>query len=149
MCDQALKDAVRNNTPLSVILLDIDYFKAVNDAHGHLAGDAVLKDIAKVLLDAVRSNDVVARWGGEEMLVVAKGCDLNTAMQLAEKIRAQIAAHEFAWGGATFKVTASFGVAQVTTRENRAALFARADRALYVAKESGRNRIERAAFTPL
>ena len=145
LCAQALRDAERNNTLLSVILMDIDHFKTVNDTRGHLGGDAVLKDVAKVMSGAVRSNDVVARWGGEELLALAKGCDVHMAMQLAEKMRELIATHSFVWSGETFNVTASFGVAQLAANENVADLFARADRALYAAKAGGRNRVERAA----
>ena len=125
--------------------MDIDHFKTVNDTRGHLGGDAVLKDVAKVMSGAVRSNDVVARWGGEELLALAKGCDVHMAMQLAEKMRELIATHSFVWSGETFNVTASFGVAQLAANENVADLFARADRALYAAKAGGRNRVERAA----
>jgi diguanylate cyclase (GGDEF)-like protein len=142
LCEQAMKDAVRNNAPLSIILLDIDHFKDINDTRGHLAGDAVLKEIALLLKNAVRSNDLVARWGGEEMLVLTKGCALDIAAQLAEKIRRQIAAHEFTYGNTTFNVTASLGVAQAMTRETFENLFTRTDHALYAAKHKGRNRVE-------
>jgi two-component system cell cycle response regulator len=133
--------ARRYRTPLSVVLADLDHFKAVNDRHGHPAGDRVLRGVSQVLLDMVRATDVAARYGGEELLIVQPQNTLDGASIMAERVRAGIeqARHELD-SGETVGVTVSIGVAQyraeMTTPED---LVAVADRALYAAKEKGRN----------
>ncbi len=132
---------------LVFLLLDLDHFKSVNDTHGHAAGDAVLVQTARLLAAACRASDHVVRWGGEEFLVVARFCDRRTAPDLAEKIRAAIAGHEFRLdGGTVLRRTASIGFAvyPFAPRLPRAAgwqeIVALADLALYAAKRSGRDR---------
>jgi diguanylate cyclase (GGDEF)-like protein len=132
--------ARRYATPLSVILFDIDHFKRVNDTYGHDAGDVVLTEMARLVMGLLRENDRLARWGGEEFLVVAPGVGLEGAAELAERLRAAVAAQAFP---GVPGVTASFGVAQYRPGEPPEPLVKRADAALYRAKEGGRNRVER------
>ncbi|POZ61008.1 sensor domain-containing diguanylate cyclase [Chromobacterium alticapitis] len=131
----------RYGKPFSVLLADCDQFKQVNDAYGHQAGDSVLIDLARLLQSNIRATDTLGRWGGEEFLAILPETTLDSAAQLAEKLRAIVAAHAFPAVG---HKTASFGVAQIQPAENIKDLVGRADKALYQAKEKGRNRIETA-----
>lgn len=132
--------ARRYGTPLSVVLFDIDHFKRVNDTYGHDAGDVVLTEMARLVMGLVRECDRLARWGGEEFLVVAPGVGVEGAAELAERLRAAVAGKAFP--GVT-GVTSSFGAAQYRPGEPVETLVKRADAALYRAKEGGRNRVER------
>lgn len=113
----------------------------MNDAHGHDAGDAVLKALGQVLLDIARSDDVAGRFGGEEFLVYLPAADLKEATMCAERVRTALAGHRFAHLKASERVTASFGVALRRTGETWESLFKRAGQCLYAAKNGGRNRI--------
>ncbi|CCQ74552.1 GGDEF domain-containing protein [Magnetospira sp. QH-2] len=124
---------------LSVILADMDHFKAVNDTFGHLVGDRVLKDLAGILQDSCRDVDIVGRWGGEEFLIVCPGTTLAGAAATAEKLRTAIEDHEFKGVG---HKTASFGVGTARGMESVDSLVHQADQALYAAKDQGRNRVE-------
>lgn len=141
--DYRLADEVarcqRRPRPLSLIFCDIDHFKAVNDTHGHAAGDAVLAGLADVLRAGVRETDLAARIGGEEFAVVVAEGPLDAARALAERLRSALAAQIMDPIGAA--VTASFGVAERRSGESAVELLARADAALYAAKRSGRNRV--------
>ena len=136
---QEIARAERYDRPLSIILLDIDHFKSINDAQGHPAGDAVLRETATRLTGALRMNDLPGRWGGEEFLILCPETSAEAAMKLAERIRKDYEARAFPAVG---KQTASFGVA--THRKGRCAeeILLRADQALYRAKKNGRNRVE-------
>jgi diguanylate cyclase (GGDEF)-like protein len=134
-----LKDAVRRRSKFSVLLFDIDSFKAINDQHGHLAGDAVIKKVAELARSSVRGNDLVSRWGGEEFMVLLKECELPAAQQLAETIRTTIEGCDFGLGK---PVTVSLGVAMYQNNESTDSFFTRVDQALYKAKHRGRNRLE-------
>lgn len=141
--DEELAFSNRHGTELSVLLLDVDHFKRVNDTYGHQAGDAVLRVLAALLKRIVRTEDVVARYGGEEFAVVARGINVRNAHIFGERIRKTFAATRIPWEGDYIAVTLSIGI--VTSRSNRkfatpAALFAVADEALYTAKDQGRNR---------
>lgn len=138
---QAILDSERRRIPLSAILFDIDFFKMVNDNHGHLTGDRILQDIATITKNAVRESDIVTRWGGEEFLVLLKDCPLEKAAALAEKIRDMIAGHDFELPASELRLTASLGVAEYAYRETWLSFFGRADKALYQAKSEGRNRV--------
>lgn len=138
---QAILDNKRRERHLSAILFDIDFFKMVNDSHGHLTGDRALQEISVIARDTVRVNDIVARWGGEEFLVLLKDCSLSQATTIAEKLRNAIAAHDFSLPSAS-PLTASLGVAEYRQNETLHEFFARADQVLYQAKSNGRNRIE-------
>jgi diguanylate cyclase (GGDEF)-like protein len=139
-CDKA-------GLPLSLIVLDVDYFKKINDTCGHPAGDTVLVKVASRLRSCVRAQEALGRYGGEEFLVVLPGTSHGAAMAVAERMRAAIAAQPETIGDMTFNLTVSAGVASTdlfpaaTTEE----LISRADVALYVAKDGGRNRVAQAA----
>ena len=128
--------AQRHGRPLSLVLLDIDLFKRVNDDYGHDSGDSVLRTLVALLETELRAHDVLGRWGGEEFVVLAPEADEGDAAALAEKLRAAICAHAFT--GVPIQ-SASFGVAEWADGEALEALVARADRALYRAKHGGRN----------
>lgn len=133
-----LRIAFRFARPLSLILLDLDFFKRVNDTWGHAVGDQVLIRVADILRKSTRATDQVIRWGGEEFVILALGTDLAGAVHLAEVLREKIASTAFDSAG---QLTASFGVAELNASECEAALFDRADKALYQAKQEGRNRV--------
>lgn len=139
-----LSEARRYARPLSCLLLDIDFFKSVNDNYGHAAGDAALMQTARVLTESVRGSDVVCRYGGEEFLVLAPETNLDGATALAEKIRVAVSSRVFGDGERVFKITLSVGAAQLRPDESGNDMIARADEALYGAKQSGRNRVEAA-----
>ena len=140
--DQALvaetARSLRYGRPLSLILADIDLFKSVNDAHGHGAGDEVIRGVAKTLEDHARGSDLVARYGGEEFAVLLPETGIEDALALAERLRRAL---EAASHGVAGRVTASFGVAGLAPEGTAAELVDAADRALYQAKQQGRNRV--------
>lgn len=142
---QSMLEAGRTGRPLSGILFDVDFFKQVNDTHGHLAGDSVLSAVARLAKSVVRECDVIARWGGEEFLILLKECPLDQAIGVAEKLRKTIAGHDFALAASGPPLTVSLGVAQFEVQESPVNFFSRADQALYQAKANGRNRTEVAA----
>jgi len=125
-------------TPLCVLMADIDHFKAVNDTWGHPAGDAVLKSVSSLLRANVRATDKVARWGGEEFLIVLPYCELSAAQKLAERIRSSVESAPQPDAG---RITLSIGVAQAQDDETLFGLFNRVDKALYRAKKAGRNQV--------
>jgi two-component system cell cycle response regulator len=138
----------RYNDKLSVVLLDVDHFKHINDRRGHAAGDVVLTAVGKLLAGAVRTCDIVARWGGEEFVIVLPSTALGGAEEVAERIRGQLAAAQIIdSGGETIPVTASFGVATYADGETLEQVIDRADRAMYLAKSGGRNRVVTDAIT--
>lgn len=126
---------------IAVVMMDIDHFKHFNDTYGHQAGDFILKEIAALLKNSVRSSDIVARYGGEEMIILLMGADLKTATFIAEKIRESIEKYKFSYGKNSFNVTASFGVAVFKNSDSIDSLIGRADQALYKSKEWGRNKV--------
>ena len=135
--------AERLETPLSIVLADLDGFKDVNDEHGHAVGDEVLRAFADVLRDTVRESDVAGRWGGEEFLLLLPGADIDGAAQFAERVRAGLASRRIP-SAPELRVTASFGVAEYAGESNTEQLVAAADSALYRAKRAGKDRVERA-----
>ena len=131
----------RHQRPFSVIMLDIDHFKAINDRHGHLAGDLVLKEVSRVLLREMREVDLVGRYGGEEFLMLLDETEAETAFVVAERIRNSLAGAAVSHEGVLIRVTASFGVAEISSgSESMEELMERADKAMYLAKQQGRNR---------
>jgi diguanylate cyclase (GGDEF)-like protein len=135
-------NAIRHEHDASVMLLDIDFFKQINDTHGHAHGDAVLKTLAGVLKQSVRQGDVLARWGGEEFIVFLPETSLHEAIALAERLRAAIAGVRVPCEAGATTVTASVGVAQrEDCHPTLDALIASADEYLYQAKQQGRNRV--------
>ncbi len=129
----------RYNTVFGVIMVDIDFFKKVNDTHGHQAGDTVLCEFANLLQDNSRETDTVGRWGGEEFLIVVENINKDAILMLAEKLRVSVDEYEFS---IVKHKTASFGVSIYQTGDEINKIIARADLALYKAKSAGRNRVE-------
>jgi diguanylate cyclase len=135
--------AMENGLPLSILLLDVDHFKKFNDQFGHQTGDQVLRLIAGVLKDGIREHDLAARYGGEELIAVLPGADLDVSMQVAERIRRAISRRQItrrATGEVLSSLTVSIGVAQFAPGEALTSLLDRCDRALYAAKRGGRDR---------
>ncbi|MEO5903226.1 MAG: diguanylate cyclase [Gemmatimonadaceae bacterium] len=142
---EMFEHSLRLHEPISVVMCDIDHFKKVNDTYGHAAGDAVLKQFAEILKEEAREIDRVGRYGGEEFLLLLPGTVLDAAVTFSERLRQRVDAHTFSYEGGTLRKTVSFGVAswphpKIKARE---AMLKAADDALYVAKESGRNRVVR------
>jgi len=141
---QELARAQRQGSATSILLLDLDFFKRVNDTWGHPAGDAVLKNVAVVANSTVRATDLVGRLGGEEFIILLPNTSVESARRLAEKLRANLEHSAVAWEQTHIRSTASFGVASTTALENHDFdnLYSHADKALYTAKDKGRNRVE-------
>ncbi|MCX5744387.1 MAG: GGDEF domain-containing protein [Proteobacteria bacterium] len=149
--DSELKFAQRHHTAVSLMLLDLDHFKVINDTYGHLTGDAVLNNLALVLQKTVRNEDVVARFGGEEFAIVLRAIPLDAAYQLAERLRIVIEKTSTTdQHGRSVVATASIGVAGYPAQklETVTALIEAADQALYRAKREGRNRVARRSISP-
>jgi diguanylate cyclase (GGDEF)-like protein len=136
---QMLRSAERSEESLSILLIDIDHFKKVNDQLGHLKGDIVLQNMADILRDSVRACDAICRWGGEEFIVALANCDAKSAFIIAEKIRQRSAETLANAIDAEAPITVSIGVAEYDLNETGDDLFTRADEALYRAKNGGRN----------
>lgn len=140
-------DAVLRNAGAAVLLLDVDHFKAVNDTHGHAIGDVALREVADRIRGHLRSADVVARYGGEEFLVVMTGAVTEDGRLVAERLRQAVGGTPVVVGGVSLAITASVGVAADGAGSSGDELISAADRALYRAKNSGRNRVETSAAT--
>lgn len=127
--------------PLSIILVDIDHFKKVNDIYGHLCGDYVLKKISSIFQEHTRSFNIIGRYGGEEFLIIAPGSNAKSAFDFAERLRTMIENIQFSYESKNFKITISAGIAELNPKIKKPdTLIANADKALYQAKNSGRNR---------
>jgi diguanylate cyclase (GGDEF)-like protein len=136
------QEAIQDNLTFSAVIFDIDHFKQVNDSYGHLSGDAVIKTVSEIAQHAVRQDDWIVRWGGEEFILLLKHCGLEEAKRIAEKIRTAVEAHRFQFGDASAIITISLGVATYRPSETSESFFARTDSALFLAKQKGRNRVE-------
>ena len=132
--------AIRHSAPLSLIFLDIDHFKKINDQHGHQAGDHVLAQLSTLVMSMLGEEETFARYGGEEFAVIARGVELAAATELSERLRAAVEAHPFNFESTSLPVTISVGVARAPGPGMGASgdLVARADEAMYAAKRSGR-----------
>ncbi|HDZ07978.1 sensor domain-containing diguanylate cyclase [Pseudohongiella sp.] len=137
--DIAFATAKRYQRPLSLIFVDLDHFKKVNDNYGHAVGDEVLRTAAQVLCEQVRDSDIVSRWGGEEFVILAPETPLAEAAQLSERLRQRLAFFQHPEVG---QVTASFGVTELASEQSERDFINHADQALYAAKGAGRNRVE-------
>ncbi len=133
--------ARRHGHPLSVLMVDIDHFKRINDTHGHDAGDIALASVARAMQAALRDMDSVFRYGGEEFTILLPATDINSASLVGERLRKTIAGLECHYNGCTLNLTVSIGAAQALANDNNTNLINRADSALYEAKHSGRNRL--------
>jgi diguanylate cyclase (GGDEF)-like protein len=145
--DSEMNRAMRHGYPMSVLMLDLDHFKSINDSYGHPAGDAVLKSVGQVLKDSCRVYDVAGRYGGEEFCIVLPETKVGGTTTVAERIRERLASTPQTVGQKSIIVTASIGIAGVDSVSDdgvlsASALVERADRALYAAKHHGRNRVE-------
>lgn len=133
--------AHRNGNHLSVVFIDIDHFKSINDNYGHQCGDLALTSVAKWINESIRSSDIVFRYGGEEFVVLLSDTDLDGAELLAERIRQNIENHIFAYGLETIRMTASLGTSTLCGDDTLDKFIDRADQAMYRAKQAGRNRV--------
>jgi diguanylate cyclase (GGDEF)-like protein len=136
--DRELERAHRTDDPLTVALIDMDHFKAYNDTHGHDAGDVLLRDLVTAIRAELRTGDVIARWGGEEFTLGLPGCDLQQAQTIASRLLRVVPSGQ----------TVSVGLTQARTHDTPRALIERADRALYAAKDGGRNQVKAFQTTP-
>jgi diguanylate cyclase (GGDEF)-like protein len=148
-CEETLADELarveRFGGTLAVVVADLDWFKDVNDRHGHPAGDTVIREFAALLLETLRDVDLAGRWGGEEFFLILPGTDLAGGAQLAERLRVALAGRiVLAVDGTPIPITASFGVASIPPVRTASELFAAADAAMYQAKRAGKNRVETA-----
>ena len=147
--DEELRRHQRGNAPLSLILLDVDHFKRLNDTHGHLAGDAALVHLAVVIKEHIREGDVLCRYGGEEFGIIMPQTDQQQALSVAERIREAVAAAPVTYANAVIPMTISLGISSdsnLVESYTREVLITQADNALYEAKHQGRNRV--VLFTP-
>ncbi|MFQ6024422.1 MAG: GGDEF domain-containing protein [Acidiferrobacterales bacterium] len=141
LLEKTLRDAHHNNRSLAVIMADLDFFKKINDRYGHLVGDRVLRGVAARMKWAVRDFDTVGRYGGEEFITVLPNTQLNLAREIAERMRKRVAAGPINLYGQTLRMTISLGLTQARHQDTVDTLIARADAALYAAKQAGRNRV--------
>ena len=136
-----IRISIKNKIPFAVLMFDIDYFKDINDAHGHDAGDSILSQVGELLLQRIRSGDFIFRYGGEEFLMILSGSTKEGALKVADKIRKNIESHSFVINKKQpLNVTVSAGVAFHEGHPDYSRLIATADKALYKAKNGGRNR---------
>lgn len=133
--------AKRNGRDLSLIFIDIDHFKDLNDSYGHACGDVALASVASWIKHAIRSTDIVFRYGGEEFVVVLGDTSLAGATVIAERVRSEINNHTLVYGLDVLDITASLGVSSMTENDTTVSLVKRADDAMYKAKQTGRNRV--------
>ncbi|WP_342654641.1 sensor domain-containing diguanylate cyclase [Pseudomonas sp. F3-2] len=144
----AIAETRREHKALSAMLLDLDHFKWLNDTHGHLAGDEVLSGFAEDIRRCLRDTDIICRWGGEEFIILLKDTNISGARRVAEKIRLLAEQHTYVFTGSALQVTVSLGLTELHPDDTLQSLIARADQALYSAKQSGRNRVCTEAAEP-
>jgi diguanylate cyclase (GGDEF)-like protein len=134
--------AHRKSQHLSIIFLDIDHFKTINDNYGHECGDTALVSVAGLMKETLRSTDIVFRYGGEEFVILLNDTDIDGANIISERIRQQIEKHTIAYGMDMIKLTVSLGISSLRGNDTPDSLVSRADAAMYQAKNNGRNRVE-------
>ncbi len=142
LTEKFLKNYLRYNTPLSALMIDIDFFKKVNDTYGHLAGDFILKEVAKTIKNEIRESDICGRFGGEEFIVLLPNTKLSGALKLANRIRSSIENKDFIFEDINIPIRISTGLTNASKSDSIFSLIDRADTALYDAKHNGRNRTE-------
>lgn len=139
--DEAVKEKARKDVKLSLVLIDIDNFKPINDTHGHHCGDLALKAFSQKVSSLTRKVDALCRWGGEEFVLLLKGCSAVEAEKIVEKIRKDVCASDVQLGSKSIRLTFSAGVVEHKNGETLAQLAERADKLLYEAKAQGKNRV--------
>lgn len=137
--EQALLDARRTMEPLSLIMIDIDHFKRINEEHGHLTGDSLLTLLSNSIQSVLRASDITCRWDGNQFLVVLKNCPEKDACRLASNILEKIREQKGPLNGKPISITASIGVAQMLSTDDSQSLIARAETGLYSARDEGRD----------
>ena len=142
--EHAEKLARRRRQPLSLLAIDLDYFKSVNDSFGHQGGDTVIEGVSGLIAARIRESDSLCRWGGEEFMLLLENCTLEDAGQRAEMLREAVRGSRVRFGRDDIGVTISIGVAELRGGESLASLVSRADGALYAAKREGRDRVKSA-----
>jgi diguanylate cyclase (GGDEF)-like protein len=140
MINREISFALRHKLPLSVVMIDIDHFKKINDTYGHETGDNVLKNFAKKIKKLIRNEDIFGRYGGEEFILILPNTNIDSAYKVTERIRKEI--EKMKLKGIKGNITASFGLTEILPADNQDSLIKRADDALYLAKRNGRNRCE-------
>jgi diguanylate cyclase (GGDEF)-like protein len=141
LLDKEIARSLRHDRPLAMLIVDLDHFKAINDVHGHIAGDVVLRQFSEILRRMVRADDIAARIGGEEFAVVLPETGERAAHEFAERLRQAVATAQFAPAGVITRITVSIGLSMLgESTSERSTLMRSADRALYRAKDEGRNR---------
>lgn len=143
LAEKEISRFARSGQAVAFMLLDVDHFKMINDRYGHEMGDRILEEVGRLVPAQLRTQDLVARWGGEEFLIILPGTGMDSATASAERVRAAIGNYD--WGAATgisIEVTVSVGVSELCENDNMASVVSRADQALYRGKASGRNRVE-------
>ncbi len=139
---QEISITKRQNNPLCAMMIDIDFFKKVNDTYGHAAGDEVLRTVASIIKEQLRESDIPARYGGEEFAVLLPFTKIEEAQIVGERLRCAVEAHPVKVENAEIAVTISMGLAEYNRVETGEELFERADKALYEAKKNGRNQVQ-------
>jgi diguanylate cyclase (GGDEF)-like protein len=139
LLEKTLESAKQDRVPLCVMMADLDQFKKINDEHGHLVGDHVLRIAAARMVSGARADDEIGRYGGEEFLFVLRNTDIDTATEVAERVRSRINSDAIQHGEATIQVSLSLGIAQARPDDTVNTLIERADKALYAAKLAGRD----------
>lgn len=139
---QEISHSIRAKMSLAVIIIDIDFFKKINDNYGHIAGDQAINLVAAILVKTLRNYDIICRYGGEEFLIVLPTTELKRAIETAERLRKAVAGKTITAEGASFNLTISLGVSALNPGDSLDGLVYRADNALYIAKEEGRNQVQ-------
>ncbi len=143
MVDSEISKSIKVNSVLSIAIIDIDYFKNINDKFGHNAGDSILKSFAVFLLKSINKNDIVGRWGGEEFIVLMKDTKIDQAKDIMDDLRIEISKEKFYYGDNKKSFTVSIGLSQWHDKsDDFESIFIKADKALYRAKKAGRNKVE-------
>ncbi len=140
--NNAFKKISKEIDPFTLVMVDIDYFKKVNDDYGHTVGDDVLREVARTIKEAFRSNDFVSRYGGEEFAIIIKRIDMHYIQNICERLRASIEAIDIKIDNNIIPISISIGIAFCNQSDTSKTLIDRADKALYLAKHSGRNTIK-------
>jgi two-component system cell cycle response regulator len=137
--NKKIKEVQRYNFPLSIAMIDIDFFKKINDTYGHLTGDCILKELALLLKENFRESDIIARYGGEEFIIIMPFSDLKNACKKMDEFRKTVEKYNFCNSG--LKVTISAGVEEYNFKDDILNFIEKADKKLYISKTNGRNRV--------